>query len=119
MELEYRRLDENGDYVFGQGKGNFYSNTPEAVAQAVKTRLDLIEGEWFLDTTEGTPYESQILGAGKTNTYDQAIQVRILGTPGVTKLLQYYSEINPVTRKLSVTCEIDTVFGTAEVTKAF
>lgn len=119
MELEYRRLDENGDYVFGQGKGNFYSNIPEAVAQAVKTRLDLIEGEWFLDTSEGTPYESQILGAGKINTYDQAIQVRILGTPGVTKLLQYSSQIDSTTRKLSVNCEIDTVFGTAEIATAF
>lgn len=119
MELEYRRLDENGDYIFGQGKGNFFVNSVEAVAQAVKTRLDLIEGEWFLDVTEGTPYESQILGAGKTNTYDQAIQSRILGTPGVTRLLEYYSSINQITRKLSVNCKIDTVFGTTDIVKAF
>jgi hypothetical protein len=70
----YRKLDADGDYTFGLQGGNFYKNNPEAVGQAVKTRLSLIQGEWFLDTNAGTPYNSQILGAGTVGTYDHAIQ---------------------------------------------
>lgn len=61
--------------------GNFYANQPEAVAQAVQTRLALAQGEWFLDTTAGTPYNTQILGAGTIAYYDAAIQQVILDTP--------------------------------------
>ncbi len=53
--MRYRREDENGDYSFGQGDATFLTDTPEAVAQAVKTRLALWRGQWFLDTEEGTP----------------------------------------------------------------
>src|SRR5260364_424406 len=54
--MRYRRLDAAGDYAFGRGLSDFEQDTPEAVAQAVKTRLALRFGEWFLDTSDGTPW---------------------------------------------------------------
>ena len=107
----YRKLDADGDFVFGQSVGNFYKDQPEAVAQAVKTRLGLIEGEWFLDITLGTPYNSQILGAGKVSTYDAAIQQVIRNTPGVVDIASYASSVNPDTRAASIDCTINTVYG--------
>lgn len=115
MELIYRKLDANGDYTFGQGSGNFYKNEPEAVAQAVKTRLGLIQGEWFLDIETGTPYNSQILGAGTISLYDSAIQEVILNTVGVTKIVNYSSQVNASTRNATVNCTIDTIFGTTSI----
>src|SRR5260363_151880 len=53
--MRYRRLDAAGDYAFGRGLSDFEQDTPEAVAQAVKTRLALRFGEWFLDTSDGRP----------------------------------------------------------------
>ncbi len=107
----YRKLDSNGDFVFGQGVGNFLKDQPEAVAQAVKTRLGLIQGEWFLDIEVGTPYNSQILGAGKVSTYDAAIQQVIRTTPGVTGIVNYASSVDPTTRAASIDCTINTVYG--------
>lgn len=109
----YRKLDPNGDYTFGQSVGNFYTNTPEAVAQAVKTRLGLIQGEWFLDSSMGTPYNSRILGAGTVSQYDRAIQEVILNTVGVLRITAYSSQVDPNTRFASVNCTIDTVYGQA------
>lgn len=114
--MTYRKLSSTGDYTFGRGSGNFYKDQPEAVAQAVQTRLGLIQGEWFLDVTNGTPYNSQVLGAGTVGKYDQAIQSVILGTPGVTQLLSYSSAVDPTTRKATISCDIDTVFGPTSVT---
>jgi hypothetical protein len=111
----YRKLTANNDYTFGLGSGNFYNDVPEAVAQAVRTRLWLITGEWFLDITEGTPYNSQILGAGTIGRYDAAIQDRILGTPGVTEIVEYASSVNPDNRMADIGATIDTIYGQAAV----
>lgn len=109
----YRKLDANGDYTFGLISGNFHKNTPEAVAQAVKTRLGLIQGEWFIDTSAGTPYNSQILGAGTVSRYDAAIQEVILETQGVRGIASYSSGVDPSTRAATINCTIDTVYGQA------
>lgn len=111
----YRKLDAAGDYTFGQGSGNFYKDQPEAVGQAVKTRLGLIQGEWFLDITEGTPYSSQILGAGMVAKYDRAIQEVILNTPGVIAITEYASQVDPSTRLAQINCTINTTYGQAVV----
>ncbi len=117
QNIVYRKLDPNGDYTFGQGPGNFYSNTPAAVAQSVRTRLGLIAGEWFLDTTAGTPYNSQILGAGMVSKYDPAIKAVILNTKGVLRITDYSSYVDPKTRKATVVATIDTIYGTATISQ--
>lgn len=107
--IRYRMLDANGDYVFGQGSAEFLQDTPAAVAQAVQTRLKFLQGEWFLDLTDGTAYSTRILSEGTQTFYDQEIRDRILGTPGVTGILSYESVLN--NRQLTVTATIDTAFG--------
>ena len=108
--MRYRRLDENQDYVFGRGKGGFFVDAPQAVAQAVMTRLSLWEGEWFLNTQDGTPYLSAILGRQNIQTYDDAIRGRINGTIGVLALVFYNSNLDEQ-RGLLVDATIDTVYG--------
>lgn len=109
--MRYRVLSPSGDYVFGQGSSEFLVNSPETVAQAVLTRLKLAQGEWFLDLEEGTPYGTQILGENTQSTYDIALRARILDTPGVRSIVAYASSLDTTTRKLTVTCTIDTDFG--------
>ncbi len=112
--MRYRKLDENGDYTFGQAAGNFYKDQPEAVSQAVLTRLRLIQAEWFLDISAGTPYNSKVLGTGTINSYDLAIQEVILNTPGVLNITDYSSGVN-AERQAFITCTINTVYGEAIV----
>src|SRR6185312_7089537 len=87
--MRYRKLDANGDYSFGNQQADFYINTPEAVAQAVKTRLALFTGEWFLDVTEGTPWRTEVLGKYTQAAYDIVLKERIVDTPGVQSLDAY------------------------------
>lgn len=114
--MRYRTLDTNGDYTFGVNGANFLVDSPEAVAQAVTTRVKLIQGEWFLDQTAGMPYKSDILGAGTTSTRDLAIQSYILDTQGVNEILEYASYLNPATREFTWAATIDTDYGTTTVT---
>jgi hypothetical protein len=109
--MKYRKLDTDGDYTFGLGDSDFYSDTPEAVAQAVLTRLKLDQGEWFLDINEGTPYSTEILGTGTIGRYDFAIKDRIINTFGVQQIREYYSYIDPNDRSSHIFCVIDTIYG--------
>ncbi len=114
--MRYRKLDANGDYTFGHQQQDFLIDSPEAVAQAVYTRLKLATGEWFLNTSLGTPYQEQILGARHQDSYDQAMKERITDTTGVTNLTSYYSNVDPDTYALTVIATIDTIYGTTQVT---
>lgn len=115
--MRYRELSPTGDYVFGRGPAEFLVNTPQTVGQAVKTRLLLLVGEWFLNVTDGTPYATKILGTNTKNTYDTAIRERILDTPGVTQITEYFSAFNSDTRALTVTATIDTIYGSIQITQ--
>lgn len=114
MTLRVRMLSPEGDYVFGQGRNEFLVDSPEAVAQYVKTRLELAAGEWFLDLEEGTPYATKILGEGTLELYDQAIRERILSTRGVTAIEEYSSQLSG--RSLTVSAKVSTQFGSTSVT---
>jgi hypothetical protein len=105
----YRKLDAAGDYTFGQGSANFLVDSPAAVAQAVSTRLKLIQGEWFLDTQAGVPYNTEVLGFGTIPYYDFAIKDAIINTPGVSSIVSYSSYI--ANRDVSITATINTIYG--------
>lgn len=113
--MRYRKLDLNGDYTFGQSISNFFVDTPAAVAQAIKTRLLLIQGEWFLDITEGTPYSAKILGAGRVGTFSSALRQVILDTQGVLDIVKYSAFYNPTTRNAIVNATINTIYGTIQI----
>jgi hypothetical protein len=115
MTFRYRNLSPSGDYVFGAGMGEFLVDSPQAVAQAVLTRLLLSQGEWFLDLTEGTPWTTAVIGTGTQGLYDAAVQERILGTPFVVSILSYSSVLDS-NRKLTINCTIMTTFGPITIT---
>lgn len=111
--MKYRKLDENGDYQFGNS-GEFFTDSPDGVAQAIQTRLLLMTNEWFLDSNEGTPYDPSIVGYGTAATRDPAIIDRILGTPGVSEILRYSSSVDRQ-RTFRVDALVSTIYGQAAV----
>ncbi|RQZ78853.1 hypothetical protein DF056_20895 [Burkholderia cepacia] len=113
--MRYRKLDADDDYVFGGSANDFLVNTPEAVGQAVLTRLRLHRGEWFLDTTVGMPWETDVVGKYTTGTADAAIRACILGTTGVVEITAYASSRDSDTRALTVTATITTLYGTTTI----
>jgi hypothetical protein len=122
--MRYRALDSSGDMVFGNGLGAFLINSPDAVAQAVVTRLMLLYGEWFLDNTDGTNWATGVLGPRTRSTRDAIVRDRILGTPGVTGISRYQGVLGTgaqqgpgqSARTYTITASINTIYGPAFVT---
>ena len=113
--MKYRMLSPTGDFMFGQSLQNFYIDVPAAPAQAVQTRLLLWQGEYWLDTNEGTPYPEGVIGKHSQSEADTVVQDRTLGAQGVTDISTFQSQVDPDTRGYSVSLEIDTVYGPTQV----
>lgn len=113
--MRYRKLDDDGDYSFGQGQNNFHINTPEGVAQAVMTRLKFWVGEWFADTSDGTGWSTDVLGKFTDHLFELMIRQRILSTQGVLRVDSFDSQFDGETRKLSIQSTITTIYGSASL----
>jgi hypothetical protein len=110
--MRYRPLSALGDYTIGTP---FLVDDAACVGQAILTRLKLWLGEFFLDTTDGTPWYEEILGPRATRIPDTAIKRRILGTPGVSEILTYSSTYDGNARTLTVNALVQTIYSTTVV----
>jgi hypothetical protein len=109
--MRVRALDANGDMQFGRGSANFLVNSPQLVVQKILTGLKLFQGEFFLNTSAGMPWNQQVLGFQTQASYDNAIRTQIRNTAGVTGITSYSSSLNTTTRALSVTVAGTSAFG--------
>ena len=114
--MKYRKLDENGDYVFGSRKNMFHVEAA-AVGQAIETRLKLLLEEWWENTEDGLPLFQQILGSfgGGDNLdgVDLIVQERILTTPNVVEIKDFQRDFK--NRKYSFTAVVKTIYGDTNV----
>lgn len=113
--MRYRKLDAHGDYIIGR-RDEMYEGT-EAVAQAVKTRLLLLLGEWWENPSDGTPLLEKVLGQRlradePPDEIDLVFSERINGTQGVADITSFESKINAETRSYSADITIKTVYDT-------
>jgi hypothetical protein len=116
MSMRYRCLDENWDYRFGRQRNDYLTNI-EAVAQAIKSRLKLLRGEWWEDPTDGLPLWQEMLGKRTPKgTMDRIIQERILGTTNVREIAYMSSSYDPNTRAYTFYSVVDTIYGQVVIT---
>jgi hypothetical protein len=118
LSVKYRKLDSNGDYSFGFGNSNFLTGL-EATTQAIKTKLNLFEGEWWENIADGLPFFQAIAGqigtADEKSAIDLLIKNRILDVDGVTGIETFTSTWDGETRAYSMAATVNTEYGTAEV----
>jgi hypothetical protein len=95
----------------GQGLSNFLTDTA-AVAQILNSRIRLFEGEWWQNTSDGTPVFQSLLGHSTTSSAVALIlRERILGTPFVTDVSGFSVAFGPGGRTFSFTASVLTAFG--------
>lgn len=109
--MRYRKLNDDGDMVFGHGADDYYRDQAEAVAQSILTRLRLWRAEWYLDTADGTPYVQEIFGRNTESKAARAIRKRILDTEGVKTIVDFNASLDRDTRKAIFTVTVDTDYG--------
>jgi hypothetical protein len=111
--MRVRPMDSTGDYTIGVP---FLVNSPQCVAQCIRTRLKHWRNEWFIDTTAGTPYMEDVLAERAGKDPDSVIQERILSTQGVTEILDYLTSFDPVNRKYTINAQVMTQYSSTPIT---
>lgn len=107
-----RRLNADHDMTYGHGIAD-QARDDEATAQAVKTRLLLLFGEWFLDTDAGIPY----LPVGNSKPaniplLESAVRRTIIETEGVAELRTFELSFDAETRRLTIRATVANTYGT-------
>jgi hypothetical protein len=102
--------------VFGRSQRAFLVNNADAVGQIISTRLGLFLGEWYQNTADGTPWNTQVLGNRTASTRDPVIRARILNSPNVSSIVGYNSQVNTDTRTFQASMQVNTTFGPVAVT---
>lgn len=104
-----RRLDKNHDWTFGQGMNN-YASESEAIAQRVKTRLWSFVGDWFLDLEHGLPWLPEMERNVNLAEIETMVRRCVSRTEGVARITAYQADLNPDTRKLTITVDYEDVY---------
>jgi len=108
-------LNANGDLDLSQG-GLALIDGSARVAQQVQLKLRLWQGEWFLDTSFGTPYLQSILGKGLTLSGAlAALRRSVLEVDGVTAITSLSYDYQASQRSLLVALVLQTEEGLVEV----
>ena len=116
-ELLYRKQDENGDMLIGQGEGVFITGQ-EAMEQSIKTRLRNFYGEWWEEDPGALPMMAEMLGLPRTEENKDQITLmiadRIADTKGVLGVDEARGEWSGK-RGLTFTANVRTIYGAVTV----
>ena len=88
----------------------------DALRERVVQRLHFVLGEWFLVQSEGVPFAETIFAWTPDHRLTaQVISSELMRVGGVTGIESIGSSLDPATRRLQVTLEVQTTFGTIQV----
>jgi hypothetical protein len=113
------RLTADGDIDVTKGRTTLIAGV-EGFAQGVKSRLELVRGQWFLDRRAGVPMlendyvtsREAILGQPYApQKLRRAVNEQFLRTPGASRLTEYAATFDGRTRRASVKARGKCVFA--------
>lgn len=116
--MKYRRLDENGDYSFGNNSLDYIKDN-DAIIQAIKTKLYLFYGEWWEDISLGLPMFQSILGQVSNENLRRTVILlsaeQIQSVEGVASVDSIVVAISA--RKLTLSIDVTTEYGSSVSTE--
>lgn len=114
--MRYRKLDENGDIVFGNNLAD-YIEGKYALAQAIRTKILLFSQEWWENISIGIPMFQSIVGQVKNDKLQMV--ATILLTNRIEELQEVTSvtniEVTEGTRSIAFKIDVDSIYGELEV----
>ena len=102
-----RGIDENGDWIFGQGL-NSYKSTQQAIEQNIKTKVLEWKGDCFFNLEVGIDWIN-FLGSNLIDELELALKNLIIACYGVVNVTQVSVEF--LDRNFSVNYTIDTIYS--------
>ncbi|MCI3877558.1 hypothetical protein [Acinetobacter higginsii] len=108
-----RRL-VNNDYSFGQDRNCFISGL-SGLLQQCRTRLQQLNGEWFLKHEDGVAWFDVIGQTINYNLLNKKIEQCVMSIIGVERIAEITSIFDEKTRQVAVYLKIKTIYGDADL----
>lgn len=86
--------------------GDQFITGKNATAQMILHRLRLFLGEYFLDSTAGTPWFQSILGKNLQSVAEVNIKRQILSSTNVVSLTEFKFSIDAKTRVITISATV-------------
>ena len=106
--MRVRRLDDSGDWTFGQSRANYLSKG-EAVLQNVVTRLKSFKYDWFLDYDAEIDWFGILSSRNNRKTIIKEVERVTLATAGV-KTIEQLEVLPKEKRALEIRLKITTIY---------
>lgn len=105
----FRQITMDGDWTFGKGIAN-YAQNEQAINLNIKTALLSWVGDCFFDLQFGIDWV-RLLDTGQDKNLQAALQTLILQLYGVVGVETVSANLDPATRRLSVSYTATTIFS--------
>ena len=103
-----RALDGDGDWTFGQGKGNYLTRA-DAIGQNCACRINSFLGDCYFALRDGIDWFNLFGSRGKKVAIELAVSGKLLQADGVTGVTKVSATVNS-NRKISLSYSVDTVY---------
>lgn len=88
----------------------------DQLEQNLRIRLQFFLNEWFLDSSAGLPFYTDILVKNPNiPNIENIIKAHIIDTVGVTEILEFNSDFDNSLRTYSIDFKVRTIFGEEEL----
>lgn len=109
-----RAIDNNGDWVFGNGILDYVSDLEE-IKQNIITTLRSWKGDCFFDIDAGVDWYNYIGSFGRDNDLKKDIIKNICSVDGVINVEKYDAYLNSENRKITIQVMVNTIYGNLEI----
>lgn len=104
-----RNLDSSGDWVFGQGVGNYLTQNA-AIGLNIQTRLYSWVGDCFFDLGAGIDWLNRLGSKNQRVLLEMDLRRIILQSNGITGILSFFTELNG--RNFTANYSVQTIYST-------
>lgn len=107
--MKFRSLTSTGDFTFGSGKAN-YATDERAIELNIATRIRSWKNDCFFDFDAGIDWVKRLDKGQKDNLIND-LKTLLIQTYGVVKINSVDISEDTVTRALTMTYNVDTIFS--------
>lgn len=112
-------LNTSGDLDLASRGLRLTARGAEALAQKLRVRLRISQGEWFLDTRVGVPYYTDVMGKQPKGAVEALLRRVIATCPGVAAVERFSFAVNASTRRATLSFTARSADGDAVTIEDF
>lgn len=108
--MKVSRIDENGDWVFGRGEGN-YATGNKAIEINIITKLRSFQNDWFLNILDYIDWYTLLSINNNEKLIKDAIATTVLNSQGVLFVNLVDIDYNRELRKITIKVKFVTIYN--------